>query len=63
MSDEFEGYGRKRSYPNLRYYPGILLDGLRKNMKNSQDSRSLGRDLNRGPPAYEAGILTTRPRR
>jgi hypothetical protein len=27
----------------------------------SQDSRSLGRDLNPGPPEYEAGVLTTLP--
>jgi hypothetical protein len=31
-------------------------------MKNlSQDSRSLGRDFNPGPPKYVAGMLTTRP--
>jgi hypothetical protein len=29
----------------------------------SQDSRSPGRDLNPGPPKYEAGVLTTRHRR
>jgi hypothetical protein len=29
----------------------------------SQDSRSPGRDLKPGPPEYEAGVLTTRPRR
>jgi hypothetical protein len=28
----------------------------------SQDSRSTRRDLNRGPPEYEVGVLTTRPR-
>jgi hypothetical protein len=27
-----------------------------------QDSRSLGRELNPGPPEYEAGVLTTLPR-
>jgi hypothetical protein len=33
-------------------------------MKNrSQDSRPSGRDLNPGPPEYEAGKLTIRPRR
>jgi hypothetical protein len=43
---------------------GICLEGLRKTTKNlSQDSRSPGRDLNPGPPEYEAGVLTTRPRR
>jgi hypothetical protein len=29
----------------------------------SQDSRSLGRDLNPRPPKYEARVLTTQPRR
>jgi hypothetical protein len=33
-------------------------------MKNlGQDSRSLDRDLNPGPPGYEAGVLNTQPRR
>jgi hypothetical protein len=44
-------------------YPGICLEGLRKSTKKlSQDSRSLGRDLNLSPPEYEAGVLTTRLR-
>jgi hypothetical protein len=35
--------------------------GLRKTTKIlSQDSRSPGRDLNAGPPEYEAEVLTTR---
>jgi hypothetical protein len=49
---------------NLRYYPGIFQAGLRKSKtKLSQDGRSPGRDLRLGPPEYEAGGLTTRPRR
>jgi hypothetical protein len=32
-------------------------------LKSHQDSRSPGRYLNPGPPEYEAGVLTTRPRR
>jgi hypothetical protein len=52
------------SWRNLRYYPGVCLENLRKTMKNlSQDSRSPGQDLDPGPPKYEAGVLTTRPRR
>jgi len=31
-----KGYGRKRSLPNLRYYSGILLEGLRRTRKLSQ---------------------------
>jgi hypothetical protein len=50
---------RKRSWHNLRYYPGIFLDRLRKTAKTlRQNSRSLGRDLNLGPPEYEAGVNT-----
>jgi hypothetical protein len=55
-------YGRKRSWPNSRYYPGICLERLKKTMKTlSQDSRSPGRDLNPEPPEYEARVLTTLP--
>jgi hypothetical protein len=51
-----KGFGRKR------YYPGIRLEGQRKTTLNlNQDSR--GRDLNPGPPGYEARALSTRPRR
>jgi hypothetical protein len=57
-----KGFGRKRLWPNVRYYPGICLDGLRKTTESLiQDSRSPDRDLNPGPPEYEAGALTTRP--
>jgi hypothetical protein len=48
------------AWPNLRYYPGICPEGLRKNTKTlSQDSRSPGRNLNPGPSESEAGVLTT----
>jgi hypothetical protein len=30
----WKGYGRKRSWRNLRHYPGICLEGLRKTTKN-----------------------------
>jgi hypothetical protein len=59
-----KGYSRKRSWPNLRYYPVIRLKGLKKTMKPlSRDSRSPGRDLNPVPPEYEAGVPSTRRRR
>jgi hypothetical protein len=59
MNKELEGGDRGSIY--CRYYPGIFLDGLRKTSKTlSQDSRSLGRNLDPGPPEYEAGVLTTR---
>jgi hypothetical protein len=57
------GRGRNRSWPNLGYYPGICLYGLRKTTKNlSQVRQSVGRDLNPGPPEYVAGVLTTQLR-
>jgi hypothetical protein len=62
ISRRMRGCGRKWSWPNSRYYPGICLEGLRQITKNlGQDSRPSGRDLNPGPPEYEAGMLTTRP--
>jgi hypothetical protein len=46
-----------------RHRSGIRLEGLRKTAKNiSQDSRSLGWDLNLGPSEYEAVVLITRPK-
>jgi hypothetical protein len=57
------GCGRKPSWPNLRYYPGICLEGLRKATNIGQDIRSSGRDLYSGPAEYETGMLTTRIRR
>jgi hypothetical protein len=51
---------RKWSWPNLRYYPGICVEGEGNPRKNvSQGSRSLGRNLNPGPPEYEPGVPTT----
>jgi hypothetical protein len=44
---------------NFRYYPGIFLKGLKKPTKILCED---GRDLNPGPPEYEAKALTTRPR-
>jgi hypothetical protein len=31
----WRGFGRKQSWPNIRYYPDIRLEGLRKNQENS----------------------------
>jgi hypothetical protein len=57
-------YGRKRSWPNLRHYPGNCPEGLRKPSTTlSQDSRSSGRNFNPEPPVYKAGVLTIQPRR
>jgi hypothetical protein len=53
--------GRGLLFKVLAQYSPV---GTEKNTKNlSQDSWCLDRDLNRGPPEYEAGVLTTPPRR
>jgi hypothetical protein len=49
----WKGFGRKRPWPNVRFYSKIRLEGLRKTMKNlNQNSRSPDRDLNLAPPEY-----------
>jgi hypothetical protein len=56
----WKGYGRKWMGPNLRYYPEISPEVLRKPSKNlSQDSGSSGRDLNPESPECEPRILPT----
>jgi hypothetical protein len=58
-----KGFGTKRSWPNFWYSPGIRLENLRKTTKNIIEGNwSPGRDLNPGPPEFEAGVLTTRQR-
>jgi hypothetical protein len=63
MNNDWKVYGRKRSWHNLRYYPGIWLEELNKTTTNfNKDSWFLGRDLKPGSSEYE-GVLTTGPRR
>jgi hypothetical protein len=51
-------YRRKRSRPNLSFYPSICLQGPTKTAKNfRRDSKCLDRDLIPGSP----GVLTTVP--
>jgi hypothetical protein len=57
----WEVCGRKRSWLNLGYYPGICMKGLRKTMK-AQDSRSPGLDLNPDLSNTKQEFLTTRSR-
>jgi hypothetical protein len=48
----------------VAYYPSIRPEEFRKTAKNTcQYSRSPGRDLKQNLPEYDAGVLTTRPRR
>jgi hypothetical protein len=54
----WEKFWKKRQWSNLKYYPGIYLEGLRKMTEIlSQQSRSSGRDLNSGPPEYDVRVL------
>jgi hypothetical protein len=39
-----------------------LSEGTDEYHETPQDSRPPGRDLNPGPPEYEAGVLTTLPK-
>jgi hypothetical protein len=55
----WKGFGRKRTQPNLRYYPSIYVGSEENHEKLSQNHRSPGRDLNPRPPEYVAGVLTT----
>jgi hypothetical protein len=64
MNDEMERKWKEAVVAYFRYKPGICLDGLRETTKTlSQDSVSPGRYLNPRSPEYEAGLLTTLPRR
>jgi hypothetical protein len=48
----------------LRYYPGICRRETEENHESlSYDSQSSVQDLNPRPPEYEAGVLSTLPRR
>jgi hypothetical protein len=56
----WKGCRRKLSWPNVRHYTSICPEGLRKTTKKlSQDSWSLGQELNPELPEYDAGVLTT----
>jgi hypothetical protein len=60
----WKGFGRNRSWPNVKVASQHSIGGTEENHDNvSQDSLSLGRNLNPRPPEYEAGVLTARPRR
>jgi hypothetical protein len=60
--EELERMWKKWPWPNLKYYPGIYLEGIRKNMKNlCKDSRSPGQDLNPETPEYEVGMHNLYP--
>jgi hypothetical protein len=60
MNNELERLREEVVGPNLRYYPGICLEGLWKTTRNRyQDSRSQGRDLNPRRAECEECVPTT----
>jgi hypothetical protein len=59
----WKGCGRKRSWPDFEVLSRTLPGGTDENHEMPQDSLSLGRYLNPGPPEYEAELLGIRPRR
>lgn len=61
MNNEFKKIcGRKRSRPNLKYYPGVSLEGLKNTSENLIEGvRSLRSDLKSELPEYEARVILT----
>jgi hypothetical protein len=59
-----KGFCRKQSRPDFKVLSLHLLGGTEETHENlNQNSRSPVRELKPGPPDYEAGMLTTQPRR
>jgi hypothetical protein len=58
----WKGYGKKPSWPNLRYYPGIFQEEMRKATKSLMIASS-GPVFIPGSPDNETGQLTNRPLR
>jgi hypothetical protein len=54
----WKGFGWKRSWPILRYYPSTRLECLKNTKILDLDSQSSGRGLYPGSSKYEAGVLT-----
>jgi hypothetical protein len=63
MMMNWKGFGSKRSWPNCKVLSRNL-EGLKKTTKTSiRVAGRRGPESNPGPPEYEVGVLTTRPRR
>jgi hypothetical protein len=52
----WKGFGRKRLWSNFKILFRNFPEELRISTKTFQDSRSPNRDLNPGPPEYEAEL-------
>jgi hypothetical protein len=62
VSGELEREWGKQLWPNLRYYPGICLEGLRKTTDNrSQNSWYPDQDTNQAPPECKSKALLLQP--
>jgi hypothetical protein len=58
----WNSYGRKWPWPNLKPCPGFCLDGLRKPTNHlNHDSRCPGRDSNLASPEYKPEALPLEP--
>jgi hypothetical protein len=63
VNNEREGMIKEVVVAQFKVLAQDLTGGTEGNHENlSQDSLSLGRDLNSKPPEYEAGVPTTWPR-
>jgi hypothetical protein len=64
MMMNWRGFGRKRSWRKFNVLPGYSPEETERNQKNiKHDSLWTGPRFEPEPPEYEAGVLTTRPRR
>jgi hypothetical protein len=57
----WKGCERKWSWPNLRHYTGIYLEGLRKTIKNCQVNWCPDQDSNWAPHEHKSEVLHTGP--
>jgi K+-transporting ATPase c subunit len=62
MNNTLEGIWKEAVVAQCFLLSLYFLGRTKRNHEKHQDGRSQGRDLNPGPPEYEAGVLTTRPR-
>jgi hypothetical protein len=63
MMINWEGFGGKQSWPNFKLLSRHEPRRTEETYEKPQASRSTGRELNPRPPEYDAGVLTTQPRR
>jgi len=57
----WRGYGRKCSWPNMKYCIEVFLEGLRNITKTIASRASLFQDVSLGPSILEAGEVCIQP--